>query len=413
MGKKSRAAKDERKANTSLELWREINAAPAVKSGAAVNWKTALEVTTVLRCASVIADGVATVPVKVFRKTDTGRVPEADHALYELLTVAPNEWQNSLEFRETLAFHLALCGNSYCFINRVRGVIVELIPIEPGHVTVKQGNDYVLTYEVQGIDGRQRPFPAETIWHMRGPSWNGVIGLETVRLAREAIGLAVVTEEAHARLHSNSAQPGGIYSVDGVVPPEQYKVLRDWVVANTTGDNRGKPMILDRGAKWTATGMNGVDAQHLETRRFQIEEICRAMGVMPIMVGASDKTATYASAEQMFLAHAVHCIRPWHRRFEASIQRNLLTKTERAEGIYVKFLDGELLRGAAKDRAEYYAKALGAGGSPAWLTQNDVRELEDMDKDPDPQSDKLARPTTASTGNPAIADSQGAPNGTP
>jgi phage portal protein BeeE len=131
------------------------------------------------------------------------------------------------------------------------------------------------------------------------------------------------------------------------------------------------------------------------------------MGVLPIMVGFSDKTATYASAEQIFLAHAVHCIRPWHRRFETSIRKNLLTKQKRETGFYVKFIDTELLRGAAKDRAAYYATALGSGGSPAWMTPNEVRALEEMDAIDG--GDELPAPTNL----PAPPADAGASNGTP
>ena len=122
---------------------------------------------------------------------------------------------------------------------------------------------------------------------------------------------------------------------------------------------------------------NNTDLQYIETRKFQVEEICRAFGVMPIMVGYSDKTATYASAEQMFIAHVVHTMGPWYVRIENSANMNLLSKSDRASGLYVKFIVNGLMRGAAKDRAEFYSKALGAGGGPAWLTQDEVRELEE------------------------------------
>jgi HK97 family phage portal protein len=124
--------------------------------------------------------------------------------------------------------------------------------------------------------------------------------------------------------------------------------------------------------------MSGLDAQHLETRKFQIEEVCRFFDVMPIMVGYSDKATTYASAEQMFLAHVVHTLSPWYARIEQSADVNLLTEKERASGLYFKFVPAGLLRGAAKDRSEYFAKALGAGGGPAWMTQDEVRALEEL-----------------------------------
>jgi HK97 family phage portal protein len=383
MGFWSRLLGREAKSNATLNLWRDVYGGRESNTGRVVNVQTALEVTTVLRCAGVIADGIATVPVKLFRKEPGGsrRAEAMEHPLHDVLTVAPNEWQDSLQFRETLAFHLVLTGNAFCFINRVRGRVVELLPIEPGKVSVKQGNDWSLAYEVTGLDGVRRSVPAESIWHIRGPSWNSWIGLESVKLAREAIGLALATEEAHARLHSNGVQPSGAWVVDGTLTRDQHKALTEWIKQNHAGlSHAGEPLVLDRAAAWKSAAMTGVDAQHVETRRLQIEEICRAFGVMPIMVGFSDKASTYASAEQMFLAHAVHTVRPWHRRFEAAIKRGLLTAAERAEGYYPKFLDAELMRGAAKDRGEFYARALGAGGSPAWMEINEVRGFEDMDE---------------------------------
>lgn len=371
------------KAASTLELFREVFGGRESATGRTITTASAIEVTAVLRCIGVIADGVSTVPVKVMRKDASGRRQEAsDHPLSVVLRDAPNEWQDSLQFRETLVHHLALTGNAFCFVNRVRGRIVELIPFEPGRVTVKRGSDLSLTYRVSPEGGAPaETFPASAIWHLRGPSWNSWMGLETVKLAREAVGLALATEEAHARMHKNGVHPSGVYAVEGSLSEDQHKRLRQWIKQHYSGlGNSGEPLILDRAAKWTGQQMTGVDAEHLATRRYQVEEICRAFGVMPIMVGYSDKAATYASAEQMFLAHAVHTVRPWHRRFEATIRRNLLTEDERAAGYYVKFFDSELLRGAAKDRGEFYARALGAGGSPAWMEVNEVRGLEDMDE---------------------------------
>jgi len=99
---------------------------------------------------------------------------------------------------------------------------------------------------------------------------------------------------------------------------------------------------------------------------------------MPIMIGYSDKASTYASAEQMFLAHVVHCLAPWAERIEQALECQLLTREERRAGYYIKHNLTSLLRGATKDRGEYFSRALGAGGAPAWMTQDEVRALEDL-----------------------------------
>jgi len=205
--------------------------------------------------------------------------------------------------------------------------------------------------------------------------------MDAVRLAREAIGLSIATESAHADLHRGSARVSGLLSMRDPIGPDKFEFLSAWLDRHSeSGDRAGKPIILDNDAKFTHLGMSGVDAQHLETRRHQIEEICRAFGVMPIMVGHSDKAATYASAEQMFLAHVVHTLAPWYERIEQSADLALLSAADLAAGYYTKFTPNALMRGAAKDRAEFYTKALGAGGhGTAWMTPNEVRALEEMD----------------------------------
>lgn len=351
-------------------------------TGKVVSVKSAIEVATVFACMRVIGNGIAQVPFKLMKESADGKVrlPAKEHSLYDILQNRPNEWQTSFEYREMLAMHLVLCGNHYSFINRSnRSGVMELIPFDPGSVMVTRNDDYSLTYKVTGQSGSVQEFPAKSIWHVRGPSWNGWYGLEAVQLAREAIGLSMAIEEQQAKMQKNGAKVSGTYAVEGALSKQQYQDLRAWVEKEVSGlDNSGRVMVMDRSAKWLNTSMSGIDAQTLETRRYQVEEICRFFLVNPIMVGAESKNTTYASAEQMFLAHVVHCLSPLYQRIEQSANANLLTEAERKEGYYTNFVDAGLLRGSSKDRAEYYAKALGSGGSPAWMSQDEVRSLEDM-----------------------------------
>jgi len=358
-----------------------LNQTNKSKSGASVNRTTALQVGTVFSCVRAIAEGVAQVPFRVMREASSGvsihskRESATAHPLYDLLHRRPNSWQTSFEFRETLILHLALTGSAFAFINRVRGQVAELILLDPSRVTVVQNADWSITYKVSSKTGEQKEFPPETIWHLRGPSWDGAMGLDVLRLAREAIGLALATEESHANLHERGVRPSGLYSIDGTLNPEQYKTLKEWIDKTSAGAaNAGNVMLLDRNAKFTPLAINGVDAQHLETRRYQVEEICRFFRVMPIMVGYSDKAATYASAEQMFLAHVVHTLMPWYERIQQSAEVNLLTKQERADGYYIKLNEAGLLRGAMKDTAEYLYR-LTIGGI---MERNEARAKLDL-----------------------------------
>jgi HK97 family phage portal protein len=357
-------------------FWECLGIGPSA-AGTDVNFKTALQTMAVLGCVRVLAEGVGQVPLKLFKaRRDGGSDVAFDHPLYRVLYRRPNPWQTSLEFREMMVAHVALAGRFVAFKSVASsGRIMELIPFLPNEVSVEVDTRRNVTYRVSSeITGESAVFPAEAIWHVKGLSWNGWDGLKPLQLAREAVGLSLATEKAHALLHANGAQPGGLYSVDGTLGKDQYQALRNWITQNLSGENRFKPLILDRGAKFITTAMTGVDAQHLETRKFQIEEVCRAFRVFPQMIGYSDKTSTFASAEAFFIAHVVHTLMPWYERIEQSIDCNLLTEKDAREGIYAKFIPNALLRGTAKDRAEFY-KALWEMGA---LSPNEIRAMEEM-----------------------------------
>lgn len=367
-----------------LAVWADmLRAGLSSKAGPTVNLENALKVATLFACLKVLSQGCAQVPFKLFRETQENGLtkinPARDHSLYDLVTSQPNEWTTSFEFRETLVLHAAL-GDAYAFKNKVMGgKIAELILLNPGRVKKVQRPDYSIYYKVTGQSGAEQEFPAEAIWHVRGPSWDGLGGLQVLTLAREALGLSIATEETHSKLHAKGIRTSGTYSVEGALDAAKYKDLKGWIDKEFVGaENAGTPMILDRGAKWLSTAMTGVDSQHLETRKHQIEEVCRFVGVFPVMAFHSDKTTTFASAEAFFEAHVRHTLAPWYARIEQSADVHLLSKKERAQGLYFKFIAAGLLRGSSAARADYYAKALGSGGHPAWMTPDEVRALEDQ-----------------------------------
>lgn len=358
------------------EIWAGLWGSPS-KAGVSVTSQTALQVTTVLACCLRIAEGTSTVPVRLYQRRPGERnAREAtDLSLNHLIKTAPNEHQNSLEFRELVTLHARLTGNAYAWLNSVRGQIAELIPFEADAlVRLDRGNPSEWRYTFRLDDGSLVDLPQREVWHLRAPAWRTWEGMAATKVCCEAIGLAIATEETHARLHVNGAKPGGLISFDSFLSQEAREKILGAAKEGFTGSNAFKTMVLDQGAKWTPFMMKGVDAEHLSTRRFQVEEICRGLGVLPIMVGHMDQTASYASSEQMFLHHVVHTIRPWHRRFEYSMDHQLLSAEQRAEGYYFGFTDTELLRGDHKTRAEYYRAAIDAG----WMAPEEPRAFEDM-----------------------------------
>lgn len=371
------------------EMWADFfGGNRASKAGPIINWKSALSVTTLLACGRVRGDALATVPWKLYRrrektingKTVVVREEARQHSLYDLLATAPNEWMTSLEFRETLSLHVDFLGHGFVFLNKVNDEIQEMILLDPARVTFKVNEDYSRTYRLAGFDGSTQSVPGDQIWHVKGPSWDTIDGLNIIQLAAEAIGLTLATEESHAAFHRNGVRPSGILSADGSLDETELVRLSAWVRRNFGGAaNAGRLMVVDKAAKFYPTQMSGVDSQHIETRKFQVERLCEMMRVMPIIIGFSgDKNATFASAEQMFSAHLVHTVRPIHRRFGGSADLFLLTRRERAQGYYTGFVDADFLSPVMKDKAEYYKIALGGGGNPGWLTPADVRNFDEL-----------------------------------
>ena len=367
---------------TLAQLLASVFGGGATKSGATVSSATALQVTAVLCCVRVLAEGVAQVPWRVMRETTdargrVSRMPAPTHPLYPLLWRKPNRWQTSFGLRETMTIHAALCGRAYAFKNRVGRdqVLKELIVLPPDRVVPEVQDDGSILYQVTARNGSQRTLTEADVWHWRGPSWDGAEGMETVRLAREAIGLAAAAEETQAQLHAKGVRATGTYSIEGTLDPKQYESLKGWIAKEFGGAaNAGMPLILDRNAKWQPNRMSGLDAQHLETRRHQVEEICRAFRVLPAMAMQQDKATTYASAEQMAIWHLVHTLMPWYERIEQSADCHLLSDDDLAAGYYT-LLDGTgLLRGALKDTAEFISKLTERGV----MTRNEGRAYLDL-----------------------------------
>lgn len=342
------------------------------KSGIRITPKQALQATTAGACGRVVGFGLAQVPLKLYRVEGRNRLPATDHPLYRLLYLKPNDWMTSFELRVMLGLHLMFCGQAFVWKNTIGGVVKELLPIEPGMVEVKR-EGWAMRYFVTLQDGRRQEIPAKEMWHLRGPTWDGFQGLEAVRLAREAIGLSLAAEEHGARMFANGMATPGVLHADANINEEQRKALRESVEKAQTGTNKWRLLLTWGGLKYTPAASNNDQAQFLETRRFQVEEVCRGLGVMPIMVYHSDKAATYASAEAMFQAHLVHTMGPWYAAIEQSAMVNLLTDEELDAGYYIRFTVNALMHATAKDKAAYLKQMFDMGA----LNPNEIRELDE------------------------------------
>lgn len=345
------------------------------KSGQVVTEPSALDVTAVFCAARVIAEGIAQMPIRVVSKEldANGRQTLTvmnDHWAHQLLAVKPNQWQTSYEFIEGMIFNAVIGRGALAIKNVSGGQVRHLLPVPSGSWTVEQLQDWTLRVRVDHADKTHSYFALDQVVYLRGPSLDGYQALPAVRQAREAIGLSQALEKQQSKLAGNGGKPSGVLSFAQKLAPETVKKLQATWQERFGPDGDGGIAILDGDAKFASMVMTSVDAQHLETRRMQIEEIARAFRVQPIMLMQSDKAATFASAEQMFRMHVIHTLGPWIERLEQVLNRDVLGNES---GLSFDLDERNLLRGDFKDQAEYYTKALGAGGQPAWMTVNEIR----------------------------------------
>lgn len=371
--------RSERKSlDISPELWAALNGGWGLptKSGVQVSTTTALQVMPFYRGMVAIAEGIAQLPVEIHRKSGKGVEPATDHPLYDVLLHKPNILQDSFQFWRTTLMHAIGGGNGVSYKNIVNGQVRELIPIRPECVAIDLDHLYQRTFDITFEKGSNVSVGQDQVFHIAGPSWAPHKGLDPSVVGREALGLAQVTEEAHARLHANSSRPSGALQTDQKLDKTQIALLREqWRQAYSGVQKTGEAAVLAGGLKWQPISQTGVDSEHLDTRKHQIEEIARLLGIFPIMLGhAGDQSPTFASAEAFLAAHVRFTLQPWIKATRSAIETQLLTKEERAEGYHCRIDTSELLRGSLKDRTDYYKAGLGTNSSPGWLSVNDVRE---------------------------------------
>jgi len=345
-------------------------------SGKPVNAKTAIQVSAVYACVRVIAETVASLPFAVFELDKSGSQKAIDHPLYRVLHDEPNPEMTSFIWRETMLTHLLLWGNSYNQILRAgRGSIIGIYPLLPDRMEVDRDDKGNLTYTYSTTNGQTVKLRTEDVLHIPGLGFDGIMGYSPIAVERNAVGLSIAAEEFGSKFFSNGATPSGILTHPNTV--KNPKALREsWTEAYGGSSNSNRVAILEEGMTFTRISMPNNEAQFLETRKFQVSEICRIYRVPPHMIGDLEH-ATFSNIEHQSIDFAVHCIRPWLVRIEQSINRSLFTEKEKGH-FYCQFnLDG-LMRGSYKERMEGYA----IGRQNGWLNANDIRGLENMNPIP-------------------------------
>ena len=361
-------------------------------SGRPVNERTAMQTTAVYACVRILAEAIASLPLHVYEyQDDGGKKLVHDHPLYYLLHDEPNPEMTSFVFRETLMSHLLIWGNAYAQIIRDgAGRVLGLYPLLPDKMDV-QRDDKGNIYYVYSRNSDENPMfkeygniklKAEDVLHIPGLGFDGLIGYSPIAMAKNAVGMTLACEEYGASFFANGANPGGVLEHPGVLK-DPSKVRESWNSVYRGVSNAHKIAVLEEGMKYQQIGIPPEEAQFLETRKFQINEIARLYRIPPHMVGDLDKSS-FSNIEQQSLEFVKYTLDPWVIRWEQSLQRSLLLPSEKGKYFIKLNVDG-LLRGDYQSRMNGYA----VGRQNGWFSANDIREMENMNPIPDEEGGNL------------------------
>ena len=353
-------------------------------SGKRVNERTSMQMTAVYSCVRILSEAVASLPLNVYRYTDTGGKEKAiDHSLFHLLHDEPNPEMSSFIFRETLMTHLLLWGNAYAqIIRNGKGEVIALYPLMPDRMSVDRDKNGQLYYKYTKNNDDAPTMESGSVYlspsdvlHIPGLGFDGLVGYSPIAMAKNAIGLAIAAEEYGSKFYANGSAPSGILEHPGTLK-DPARVRDSWNATFGGSSNSNKVAVLEEGMKYTPISIAPNEAQFLETRKFQINEIARIFRVPPHMVGDLEKSS-FSNIEQQSLEFVKYTLDPWVIRWEQALYRTLLTEEEK-KTVFFKFNVEGLLRGDYASRMNGYATARQNG----WMSANDIRELENLDRIP-------------------------------
>ncbi len=356
--------------------WADWGWSTPTAAGVMVNQSSAMQVSAVFACVSILSYDLAKLGASIFRGERRGKRQKAtDHYLYPLLR-QPAPWLTWFEFCGMLQSSVLLRGNGYAVILRDRrGVPQMLVPINPDRVALWEAPDgelfYMVTrsglHEMAVLSKEPLLIHSDDILHLKALTMNGLLGLSPIGMAREAIGLAIAQEQLASRWAGNSAKPSGVLQTDQKLSPEAAKRLsEDWKNLNSGLYNAGKTAILEQGLKWQPLAMTSQDMEFIASRQFQLAEIARIYRVPLHMLGVMERMSgnTVTQLAQDYLNNSLST---WIEMWEQRVPFTFGIDTEK---MFIEFDVDRLLRADISTR--YAAHRISLGGT-GWRTINDVR----------------------------------------
>lgn len=349
---------------------------------------TALQISSAFACIRRTAETMASLPIQFFsiKRDASGRIVSkkivTDHPLYRLLRWQPNRYQTRSEFFETIYYQLGFRGNAYCLIERDSSGkdIISLLPLMTSQVETVLNSDGSVIHKYY-TSGKINIYTSKNIWHLKLLG-NGIVGLSPLDQARNSLGISLGAEESVNRLSNSGFKQGGVLTIDKILSPDQRGKLK----ANFNDITSGKEealKVLEAGMKFTPTSMLPKDVQLLESRKFQLEDICRFFDVPPVLIHDMSSSTVWGSGiTEIVRGWYKLGLAPYREKMKDSIQTQLLDISER-ETVEPDFDIDELLRGGEKERYEGYQIAIRSGV----MTPNECRGQEGLP--PDSAGDKL------------------------
>ena len=343
-------------------------------TGRAVNDDSAMRVTTAFACVRTLSETVGQVTGAVFERQKNGNAEKVDHPLADVLFGRPNLDMTSLEFREAMTTNLAGRGNAYALIDtNGSGQVSNLYPYRASKVEPKRKDSGDIVYRINDR-GRWETMPADKVWHWKGFSWDGLVGLSPIACAREALGLSMAAEDYNAKLFANGLTSTALIQIPQWLTKDQRKIAEEKLASLQQGlANAGRPIMLEGGM----TAKDGIftpeDAQFLQLRQLQIPELCRIWRISPHMI-ASLERATNNNIEQLSQEFVTYTMLPYFRRIEERAQQ--LFKPGERSRFFVRFNVESLLRADSQARASLYSILLQNGV----YSRNEVRALENRNR---------------------------------
>ena len=366
-----------------------LGSANTSKTGIDVTEEESLSSTAVWSAVTQLSQSIASLPLHLYKRLNpSGKSKYTSHPLYNILHLEPNPEMTALAFREANAGQVLMTGTSFAEIerdnmNRIRG----LWPLLSSRMELLRMDNGELVYRYNLSDGTHKNFAKEMILRISGFSHSGLLGYQPIKKNTEAIGLALALQEYFARFFGNGATPPAALEHPGKLSQEaQDRLRKNWNTLYQGLSNAQRVGILEEGMTLKTFGVSPEDAQAIDARKFQIDEVCRVFNMPPHMLKSLDK-ATYSNIEEQGLEFVIYTLRPWLVRFEQTYSTQLLNEKERKRYFFEHNVSG-LLRGDIEKRYAAYVQAISNG----LMNADEVRELENMNPQADGQGEKYYVP---------------------